>query len=442
MHTPLYDMLCGYSKQAKIRFCMPGHKGRLDKLDITEMGEMDLKSPKGALLEAQQLAAQAFGAEYARFSVNGSTAGVIALVLAAAKPGKKILIPRDCHISVASSLIIGGQKPVYIGFRESGIPLPPSVEDIETALNNHPDIKAVLITSPNYYGVVADIAGISRLCRKRNIPLIVDCAHGAHYAFCTYLPSPPFEADGWVVSAHKTLDALNQTAIVCIGKDSMICPDSVFGILNLVQTSSPYWPALASIDTARADMQANGQQKWSELIERINSFYGMLNSNVTPVKHIEGYAKDPTRIVLDIGDGFSASRKLFAKGISIEMADSRHIVLISTSNDTVEQFCITAAAINELGKHEPVTAPSYPVWESSELTPREAAYSDYIWTKDCIGRISCACVACYPPGTAVIMPGDIITEQQLNYLNLLNKMGATITGAKYIDGLLHFKVIK
>ncbi len=273
--------------------------------------------------------------------------------------------------------------------------------------------------------------------------MIVDCAHGAHFAYCTLLPPPLVEADGWVVSTHKTLDALSQTAVVCIGNDSLLSAEKVFDMLNHIHTSSPYWPALASIDKARADMQLNGQKKWAELIERIDRFYGMLNSRITPVTHIEGYAKDPTRIVLDINsNGFISSRKLFEKGISIEMADSRHIVLISTPNDTNEQFIQTADAINQLELSEPGPIFTYPLWESSKLTPRDTAYSDYVWEKECIGRISCACVACYPPGTAVMMPGDIITEQQLDYLYSLKKTGAKITGAKQIDDSLYFKVIK
>ena len=421
------------------RFCMPGHKGTLDPLDVTEAGDMDnLMHPQGALKEAHERCAAAYGAKAARFCVNGSTAGVIAMLCSLALEGKTVLMGADCHISAVSGLIHSGAMPNMLPpkHREDGIPLPAGADDVAKELAANPLIAAVFITSPNYYGFCADIKAIASICHDKGIPLFVDAAHGAHFGFADCLPPQPIDADAWVVSAHKTLRVPNQGAILLLGKNSLIDEQRVWDALSSVQTSSPSWPLLCALDNACSDLHKNGPEQYSQLTGRIRRFAESIEH--LPVRKVEAddLQKDPTRLVLSVSElgisGFMAAKHLQQKGIWVEMADICHLVLILTPEDTYEGFQSLYAALIDMprGNRSPINI-AQPKHGTPEVSPRCAAYGTMAvcGLMDACNRIAARAVLCYPPGVAIVLPGQRITQEQIDYLVAMQSAGAQIIHA-------------
>ncbi len=450
MHTPLYDLLHQQVQRVHTRFCMPGHKGRLSAYDVTECGEIDnLAAPTGALLQAHQLAAQAWGAKRAHFSVNGSTAGILAMFCAALHDGDRVLISSDAHLSVASALILSGAVPIVMDIPESQPPCPLSADRLKQALMMHPDVTAVFITSPNFYGRAADIPALAALCHARGIPLLVDGAHGAHFGFCSALPAQPVDADAWVLSAHKTLFAPNQTAVLCLGKRSLLEEDRLFGALNRVQTTSPSWPMLAAIDQARARLHQHGQSDYLALLNRIEIFVQGCQACGIPVLQTapREFTKDPTRLVLDMQPlgltGFDAKTQLEQQGVWIEMADARFLVLITTPVDTDADFTRLLAALQSLTpSQQPLYFPPVPRADACVLSPRAAAYGTISWCElsQSTGCIAAQAICCYPPASVIIWPGMRITQQQVAYLDSMHAKGAELVGVREQGGLLWVQI--
>ncbi len=417
------------------RFCMPGHKGKLDTIDVTETGEIDnLMYPKGALKRAHERCAEAYGAKAAHFCVNGSTSGVLAMLCSLPLEGKTILLGADCHISVASGLIHSGAIPRMLNpqHREDGIPLPTDAKDVATALMANPSIAAVFITSPNYYGFCADVPAIAALCHQRGIPLLVDAAHGAHFGFAQGLPTQPVDADAWVVSAHKTLNVPNQGAVLFLGKDSLIEERRLWDALATFQTSSPSWPLLCALDSACTDLR-NGQTRYPALFRRIERFSIALAT--LPIDVIDGapLQKDATRLILRVKNkrisGFDAATYLHAHGIWVEMADPRHLVLITAPVDTDADFDRLLDVLSDMPNGSgSIAYPAQPMHGELQVSPRCATYGTMLpcALKDAAGRVSARAVCCYPPGVCITLPGQRITEQQIDYLLQMQSAGATL----------------
>ncbi len=422
------------------RFCMPGHKGKLNPLDVTEAGDMDnLMHPQGALQEAHERCATAYGAQAAHFCVNGSTSGVIAMLCSLPLEGKTVLLCADCHYSAVSGLIHSGANVQMLppNCREDGLSLPASADDVSAALQDNPSIAAVFITSPNYYGFLADIPAIATLCHQKGIPLLVDAAHGAHFGFASCLPPQPVEADAWVVSAHKTLSVSNQGAILLFGKNSGLEERRVWDALSTVQTSSPSWPLLCALDNACTDLCQNGQVRYSELIGRIRRFEDSLSGLPVNLVQAPSIQKDPTRLVLSIRDkgitGFEAAASLQSQGIWVEMADICNLVLIITPMDTDEDFESLYTALSKIpnGNRFPINI-AQPKHGTPEVSPRCAAYGTMAicGLKDACGRIAARAICCYPPGVAIVLPGQRITQEQIDYLLAMQDAGAQLVHAE------------
>lgn len=444
--VPLSDLLRTQSEHAHIRFCMPGHKGTLSTYDVTEAGAMDnLLHPTGALKQAHALAATAYGAREAAFSVNGSTGGILALWTAFLREGNHVLVAADSHFSAASGAIFSGAMPTILPQHMHGqLPLPAQAGDIEDALTADPAICAVCITSPNYYGLCADIPRIAACCHAHGAVLLVDAAHGAHFGFAPQLPSQPIEADAWVISMHKTLCVTNQGALVCIGKSAHLPGKAVFAALHRVQTTSPSWPLLAQMDQARAQLCADGAVQYHDLCRRIDEFLQALQgSAVSPASLPNGIAHDPTRVVLDVTrtgrSGFMLADQLAKQGIWIEMADTSHLVLICTPQDTERDFQALAKALRAI-KTRPgrLSSPVPPRTAKLQHSPRAAAYGTMTVCpmSKAVGRTSAQCVCCYPPGTVTLWPGALITSAHIDYLIHMAAQGASLTGVEtHTDGL-------
>ena len=425
----LQEMLQREAEQVRVRFCMPGHKGLLGKTDLTETPGMDnLAHPEGTLLDVYARAAQAYDAQAVRFSVNGSTAGVIAMLCAAVREHEKVIIARDCHLSVASALAIGGQIPVYLPPAFDVLPQPPAKAAIAQAIAANPDAKAVFLTYPNYYGLCCPLQEIADLCHQHGMALLVDAAHAAHFAFSELLPPSPSCADAWVMSAHKTLMATNQAAILCLGKHSLLEGDRLFGWLSRVQTTSPSWPTLQSIDAAVSTAVKLGEQQYAQLLARIDAFYQALPATVQPVCCEN---QDPTRIVLRVQDGYQTLSYLYTCGIAVEMADAQHIVLITTPVDLLgNDFFLLAAALDTLPDFPQADCVATDYAFETACTPRQAVMANACSCalQESEGFVAASVVTAYPPGTAILMPGDRITASQIACITRLEASGASLTG--------------
>ena len=441
----LTEMIQSSLEKDPIRFCMPGHKGSLLREDITETEGIDnLAQPTGALARAEEYAAQAYGAQAAYFSVNGSTAGVIALLLAAAGPGETVLIGGDCHISISSALTLGGQRPVLIpaGNTADGMPTGVQEADILTALQEHPEAKALFLTYPNYYGVGNVIPRILAETKRRGIPLILDGAHGACFGFHPLLPPTPARADGCVMSLHKTATAQNQAALICLGKDSLLEGQRVRYFLNMLQTTSPSWPLLAGCEEAIRRLVQEGEREIGRVLREISRLTQGLEDagGIRVVQGAEGFIKDPMRLVIDVSgrgvSGKEASGWLYSRGILCEMAEGSRVVCICTAQDRAEDYQALYEALTSLPWREQGSAGGHRQERSPKIkhvygcSPRTASYGTI---KKCgiaasAGRIAAQSICIYPPGTCVVLAGDRIQPRQTALLEQALQRGDEILG--------------
>jgi arginine decarboxylase len=478
--VPLVDAIAACVQRQNVAFHTPGHKGRelaaplLDLLgsqvfraDLPELPELDnLFAPEGVIQAAQCLAAAAFGAEQTFFLANGSTSGVIAAIAAACKPGEPLILPRNVHQSAVSGLIVSGATPVFVQpdydpVQDLAHCITPAA--VETALRQHPDAKAVLMVSPTYYGACGDVAAIAQLCHQRDIPLIVDEAHGAHFAFHPDLPTPALAAGADVVvqSTHKTLSAFTQAAMMhCLG--DRISPTRLEKALSLVQSTSPSYLLLASLDAARYQMATQGKELMERTLElatdarsRLQQISGLSLLHPQGAKTAGFCALDPTRLtvtVADLGlDGFTADEILHTHlGITAEFPSLRHLTFILSLGDRPEAIDRLVAAFEhiasqQLAENRPLSArlvtmdsgfSSAHFSEHSSLTttlaisPRDAffANAETVPITQATNRISAELVCPYPPGIPVLIPGELVDNSAIASLQQIKQAGGIISG--------------
>lgn len=438
METPIDTLLQEQAGKAHTRFCMPGHKGTLSGLDVTEAGQMDnLLHPEGAIVQAQTLLAQAYGAKQAFFGTCGSTMGLYALLFSALAPGELLLIGADCHISAVNAALLAQARVAMVnaGDLRQGLPAPVTTGAVQNALCQHPDAKALVLPSPNYYGVCADVPGIARLCRAAGVLLIVDAAHGAHFGASPLLPQQPVEADGWVSSAHKTLCVENQGSLLFLGPQSRLDPARVTRNVHRFQTTSPSWRLLAEMDQARARRCAQGETDYAALYRRMQTFLSSLKGSGLTAVAPDGANKDFTRLVLDVSStgrsGYEAEKALAARGVWVEMADARHLVLICTPMDDDAAFARLATALLALPRGQSAgPALAAPRRSGEVFIPASVEYGTIksVLLEKSAGLVSAAAVCCYPPGTAVVCPGERITQAQIDFLAQSHRLGASVSG--------------
>lgn len=466
-NTPLYTMLRKYGEGQPLPFHMPGHllgRGLEDelkmagRLDITEIPGSDcLHSPAGVIKEAQELAAKCFGAGYTLFLVNGSTAGIHTMVRSVVKPGGKLVIGRDSHRSVLNALALNQAEPVFVlpqVDEDNTIPLGVSAEALNQALESHPDAQGVLLTRPNYYGVAASLKPIHEITQSHGLPLLVDEAHGAHFTFHRSLPQTALEqgADLCVQSLHKTLPSLTQTALLHGRQDSKIDRAKVERAASMLQTTSPSYLLMASIDRVRELMENEGERLYEILLDRISNFESAL-LKYTVIERVarsyEGYETDGSRLVLSFKNtlltGFEAEEQLRSRfGIVAEMADLNHVVLIATPYHTAEDFDKLLKALGELSKENkgkkvescrPLSWPNTLPERILSLHEAFSCESCEVPIKEAVNHISADLVVPYPPGIPVLNPGEKITGEMIDYLWNLSAQGGSIHGLH--DGRLH-----
>ena len=434
MPTPLVDALRAYAAREPARFHMPGHKGKslplpelnaLAPLDVTELeGTGNLYEPGEPFDAAQALWAERFGFERCQFLTGGSTQGVHTGLALCCKPGDKILLDRGSHRSAFHAMALLDLKPVWLErpwLSGENLTGPISPGDVEKALDRDPEIKTVCITSPTYAGVLSDVAAISRIAHAHGARLFVDGAHGAHLPF---LGLDPFRgADAVVASAHKTLPALGQTALLFANGFE---PDRVRELASVFGTSSPSYPLMASLDAARDWMERGGAKKYGHAAARVaelrEKFPSLRPGNPAcgnPTCGV-GLTLDPARFVLKAKDGYALARALADRGIVPEMADKGHITFICTCQDGDAAFHRLEKALEELrpllGDCPPLPPPPLP---EMALTPRQALFAprETVEPARSAGRIAAGHIAPYPPGVPVVAPGERIEKKHLAYLD-------------------------
>lgn len=396
--APLVQALLEYAAQNPARFHMPGHKGKAYKVkacgsagasagtgtgatdldlaylllagggafaaDVTEVdGLDDLHAPEGAIREAQCLAAQAYGADETFFLVNGSTCGLHAAIMATCRPGDEVIVSRDTHMAVAGGLVLSGARPVYIAPEVDElyeIPLGPSPDALRTALCHHPRARAVVLTNPNYYGVAPDIKTLVAMVHDYGKIAVVDEAHGAHLPFHEALPPSALEAgaDAVVSGAHKSLPAMTQASFLHL-KGGAVDPEAVRRMLRLIETTSPSYVLMASLDAARRVAATRGRELLNGVLrsaaaarERLSRLPGVMCLDAERLA-VRGFAHDPTKLVISFAGllsfgvtGVEVARLLReGHGIQVELADARNVLAILTMADSWEDVQKLVAAI-------------------------------------------------------------------------------------------------
>lgn len=458
--TPLIDALKNFDKISPAYFCIPSHhrgKGASSsfmevfgktvlKYDLTETPLTDdLHEADGAIKEAESLASELFGSDRTFFLVNGTTCANEAMIISSVCEGEKILVARNCHKSVLMGLIISGASPVYIEPEISGVfsafgSISP--EKVKLAFKNHPDIKAFILTSPTYYGIGSDLQKIADICHSHGALLLVDEAHGSHFAFSDKLPKTALSCGADMVSqsTHKTLNSMTQSSMLHV-KGSLVDISKVDAALKIVQSTSPSYILMASLDAARQNAALNGRTAVCRMLDITSYIRSALSSidGVSCPENVDGnevFSFDKTRIVFSVKgiSGFSLSEILLEKyNICCEMADNYNVVSIIGSSDSYEDADRLINAVKEIaatvntGKIKEFSLPHRP---PMAMTPRKAFFAKSTRTnfKDSVGKVSAEMIAPYPPGIPVIYPGEVITEEIYEFISEAIKDGRHIHG--------------
>ncbi|MGG3466514.1 aminotransferase class I/II-fold pyridoxal phosphate-dependent enzyme [Neobacillus pocheonensis] len=485
--TPLFSGLLAHAKRNPIQFHIPGHKkgAGIDpefrnfigdnalSIDLINIGPLDdLHSPKGMIKQAQDLAAEAFGADHTFFSVQGTSGAIMTMVMAVCGPGEKIIVPRNVHKSVMSAIVFSGAIPVFIHPEidmELGISHGITNDAVERALEQHPDAKGVLVINPTYFGISADLKKIVEIAHSYDVPVLVDEAHGVHIHFHEDLPLSAMQAgaDMAATSVHKLGGSMTQSSILNV-KEGLVSVKHVQSILSMLTTTSTSYLLLASLDVARKQLATKGRELIDKTIDVAQSIRKRINEidNLHCVgEEILGskatFDFDPTKLIISVKDlgltGFEVEKWLREKhNIEVELSDLYNILCIISLGDTEYEADLLVSAMKDLAeecKHraekvEPVEVllPEIPVLA---LTPRDAFYSDteVIPFDESEGRIIAEFVMVYPPGIPIFIPGEIITKENLHYIKKNLEVGLPVQGPeddeiKTIHVIKEYKAIK
>ena len=463
--TVLFDAMKKHLSNRVVRFDVPGHKGGrgnkefrdfigIDamKIDVNSMKPLDnLCHPTTVIKEAQEVAAEAFGAKEAYFMVSGTTGAVQAMIMSSCKAGDKIIIPRNVHRSAINALVINGAIPVYINpglNKKLGISLGMSVKDIEKAIQDNPDAKAILVNNPTYYGICSDLKSIVKLAHKHGMLVLVDEAHGAHFYFGENLPISAMEAgaDMAAISMHKTGGSLTQSSILLSGE--RVNSDYVRQIINLTQTTSASYLLMTSLDTARKNMSLNGK----EIFEKTVKFAEYARSEINRLGGYYAYGKelidgdavydfDTTKLSVYTKDIGLAGIEVYdilrdEYNIQIEFGDLGNILAIVSAGDRgleIERLISSLAEIKRLYSKDPAGMFDHEyIAPDIVLPPQKAFYASkkMISIKESAGQTSGEFVMAYPPGIPILAPGEKITEEIIDYISYAKEKGCLLTGTE------------
>ena len=457
--APLLDAYLSYFERSRTPFTIPGHKQKTSRLDdglgavvdsdIPLYGGLDeIKLTNQTLKRAEALAATLWGADYARFSTGGSTHANQAIIFALGKPGDKVAVSRTAHRSVLSALVLAGLEPIWMTpeiDEKTGVPTGIPVSELSAALTKKP--IAVLLTEPGYLGTISDLPALISVAHKEKVPVILDAAWGGHFGFHPQLPQHAFQlgADALITSTHKALPGYSASALL-LARTEFLSAERLEQSFETTHTTSPAGAPLASIDGVRALLQTRGEELISELLSNIHRFKEMVQAEFAlPVFLYESdFPKgrfDASKIVLRVqqlgASGVDIEEDLQAAGIRVEMADRDTIVFLGTIADSAADFDHLADVLIPILKkrqeqrRESATALSWSVIPQRGISMRDAyfAKTEMVEAKVAIGRISADLIAPYPPGVAVVAPGEILTEQIVSGLSASRKAGVRIAYA-------------
>ena len=462
--TPIATALKKESQLNAIPFDVPGHKGSIQSLkdffgdqclalDKNSRPSIDnLSQPTGIIKEAEELLADAFGASHAFFMVNGTTSTVQAMVMSAIKPGEKIIMPRNVHLSVINAVILAGGVPVYVdpGVHQSfGIPLGVSEQDILTAIAQNPEAKAVLVNNPTYYGICSPLKKIVESAHAKGMSVLVDEAHGTHFYFGSGLPITAMQAgaDYSAVSMHKTGGSLTQSSVLLIGGG--VDAEYVRQIINLTMTTSASYLLLASIDLARKNLVLNGEKIISrlkawvkesvDLIAQIPGFIPLTAENTLNNSAVSDF--DCTKLAINTSTSGLAGIEVYyllrdKYNIQLEYGDISNVLAIPAVGDDQNYGLILANALADISKkyckNQKIAYFYEYIKPIVKIPPRDAFYypKERVKMEDSVGRISGEYVTCYPPGIPILAPGELITSEVIEHVEYSKQKGCKIIGAQ------------
>lgn len=482
--STIYDKLKDYSDSDYYGFHMPGHKRNLDmlkstvpyKIDITEIeGFDDLHHAEGILKEAQIRAARIYHADETHFLINGSTVGILSAIAGVTKKGDTILVARNCHKSVYHAIYMNELNPVYLypEFNHCAqLNTEVSVDDVREALDKYPSIRAVVIVSPTYDGVVSDVEAIAEAVHEKGIPLIVDEAHGAHFGFHPYFPQNANTrgADIVIHSLHKTLPALTQTALLHIN-GSLASRKGVREYLRMLQSSSPSYVLMSSIDSCIDMLENRRKELFDPYVKMLEKMRGRLRQ-LKRLELVETENFDRSKIVISVRHADMSSKRLYRillneYHLQMEMVAGTYILAMTSIGDTEDGMERLARALKEIDAQADermrsgncleetprIIGASLPrpevVYNSSVMENMldEAAISAVPGSKvrrlpwrDSVGYISTEYAYLYPPGSPLIVPGERVSQEAADMLQWYHNLRFAIEGLKedqYIEVWMH-----
>ena len=459
----IFKLLEEYSNSGIMPMHMPGHKRNVadvpflarlgGEFDITEIDSFDeLHNPKGILQDSMERAANLWGSKHAIYLVNGSTCGILAGIYATTKRGGKVVMARNCHMSVYNAVELFGLDPVFVMPRiDAGFGIYASVQpsDIEAALDMNPDVSLVILTSPSYDGVISDIRTISEIAHARGIPVLVDEAHGAHLSFSPYFKGGAIEAgaDMVIQSIHKTLSSLTQTAIAHLN-GSLVSLKKFMRSLTIFETSSPSYLLLASIDGCVGLLEHKGPalfKQWEENLRFLDEktcslghLKVLMHGDDSLDKHPEIYEFDRSKILITSQKRSCSGVDLMKAfrmehNIELEMASGQYALAMTGLGDTkegmkrfVRALCRLDQTCNKNDSKPPFTP--IPAIPRRRLPISEAVVADavYVDAKKAEGRISTEYVWAFPPGIPLIIPGEEINRDFLLMIRSLQSNGVNL----------------
>ena len=454
--APLLDAYLSYFETERTAFTIPGHKQKAHRLDEGLGAVVDTDTPlyggldeikltEGTLKKSEALAASLWGADYARFSTGGSTHANQAIILALGKPGDKVAVTRTAHRSVLSALVLTGLEPIWLTpeiDQATGVPTGIPVLELERVLDQKP--IALLLTEPGYLGTISELSALVKKAHENSIPVIIDAAWGGHFGFNRRLPQHVLQlgADALITSVHKALPGYSASALL-LAQGKLLNLDRIEQSFETTHTTSPAGAPLASIDGCRALLQTRGHELTGQLLDHVDAFKEAVQANFDETIFLNAAdfpsgRFDPVKIVLRANtlglSGVDVERELQKVNIRVEMADQDSIVFLATLADNADDFKILENALVPILKtlqgptRKTQTSLSWSVVPTVAMSIRDAYFADteFVSAKDAIGRISADLIAPYPPGVAVVAPGELLTEQIVNGLAETQKAGVRI----------------
>lgn len=479
--TPLFTGLLAHASRNPIQFHIPGHKKGVGmapefrkfigenalSIDLINIAPLDdLHNPHGMIREAQQIAAEAFGADYTFFSVQGTSGAIITMVMTVCGPGDKILVPRNVHKSVTTGIVLSGALPVFMTPEldyNLGIAHGISVETVRTALDQHPDAKGVLVINPTYFGVAADLKAIVELAHSRGVPVLVDEAHGVHLPFHSEMPLSAMQAgaDMAATSVHKLGGSMTQTSVLNI-REGYVSYGRVQAIISMLTTTSTSYLLLASLDVARKQLATKGTQ----LIDRAVKLAQQARKDINQIPGLYCFGPeiigqsssrfdfDPTKLCINVTElgvtGADMEKMLRDEfNIEVELSDLYNILCIISLGDVADDLNILIKAFQTLSDRFYRTRPAkvvtvrVPTTPILAMSPREAFYAitEEVPLEDAEGRVIAESIMVYPPGIPVLLPGEIVSEENLAYIADCINAGLPVQGTEDPD-IRMVKVVK